>query len=91
MATPTYAWTVDFTITIDRAGHLVVEQLDDQGATIRAIDFGVNGGPTPVILTWLELDKAARDDLSPAINSHLTTIFTVERLREELTGSTGHA
>lgn len=91
MTDTTFTWTVDFTIRIDRAGHLVVEQIDDQGVTIRTIDFGVNGGPTPVILTWLELDTAAAQDLSPAINSHLMAIFTADRLREELTGSTSHA
>lgn len=73
MNRPTYAWTVHFTITLDRAGHMVVEQLDERGATIRAIDFGTTGDPIPLLLTWLESEH--RDELAPAIDAYLAAEF----------------
>ena len=72
---PQTAWTVDFTVTIDRAGHLVVEQIAADGTTVRAIDFGINPDIAPVILTWLEFDGAARGEMAPAINAYLAAEF----------------
>lgn len=68
------AFTHQFTITIDRADHLVIEQVDTETRQIlQVIDFGHNGSPVPVILTWLESEH--RDELAPAIDAYLTAEF----------------
>lgn len=76
--TPTHAWTTRFTVTLDRAGHVVVEQIDERGATIRAIDFGAWGGPAQLLLTWLEAER--RDELAPAIDAYLSAEFAKRAL-----------
>ena len=73
MNTPTYAWTVEFTITQDRAGHLTAERIDSKGLPIGAIDFGQTSPVCSVLLTWLESEH--RDELAPAIEALLREEF----------------
>lgn len=73
MNVPQYAWIANFTITIDRAGHLVIERIDEKGRPIQTIDFGFDGAPVPLILTWLESEH--RDELAPAIDAYLLAEF----------------
>lgn len=74
MSTPIYAYTVNFTIVLDRAGHLVVEQMDETTrATIRGIDFGHSSEVTALLLTWLESEH--RDEMGAAIDAYLTAEF----------------
>ena len=67
MNVPQTAWTVNHTIVIDRAGHLVIEKIDEKGRPVKAVDLGINHESTPMILTWLEMEH--RDELAPAIDA----------------------
>lgn len=73
MSTPTYAWTVEFTVTLDRAGHLTAERIDSKGLPIGAIDFGQTSPICSVLLTWLESEH--RNELAPAIDALLREEF----------------
>lgn len=73
MSTPTYAWTPEFTITQDRAGHLTAERIDAKGMPLGAIDFGQTHPVCSVLLTWLEME--VREELAPAIDALLREEF----------------
>lgn len=73
MSTPTYAYTPEFTIILDRAGHLVAEKLNPEGQIIAAYDFGHTNPVVPVLLSWLEMDR--REELAPAIDALLREQF----------------
>lgn len=73
MNTPTYAWTPEFTITLDRAGHLTAERINAQGLPLKAIDFGQTSPICSVLLAWLEME--VREELAPAIEAMLREEF----------------
>jgi hypothetical protein len=70
-----YTYLTDFVIVLDRADHLVAEQLDDQKRSVHAIDFGIGPNANVVVGAWLALGPAARDALAPAINAYLHQLF----------------
>jgi hypothetical protein len=72
---PTYTYLADFVVVLDRADHLVIEQLDDRKVSVKGIDFGIGPKANTVVGAWLELDTAARDELAPAINAYLHKLF----------------
>lgn len=71
----TTVWTANFTVSVDRADHLVIEQITETGTPVRTIDYGITGGPA-VVLAWLDLDDAVRGDMAPAIDAYLTAEFS---------------
>lgn len=72
----TFTTLPDFIVTIDRAGHLVVDQLDENGDLVRTIDFGAAGcDVTGLVNSWFQLYDVDRDALAPAVNAYLLAEF----------------
>lgn len=65
----------DFIVNIDRAGHLVIDQVSAVGTVIKSIDFGTGRRANIVVGAWLDLDDVSRDLLDPAINAYLLAYF----------------
>jgi hypothetical protein len=72
MAVTLTTTTADFIVTRDRAEHIVVEKVDDNGNVVQGYDFGITGEVVLTVDSWLDMDDAtARGILAPAMNAYL--------------------
>jgi hypothetical protein len=64
----------DFTVTMDRASHIVAEHMEGE-KIVRTIDFGIFSDEADALRTWLEMEPPFQSALIPAMNAYLLAEF----------------